>query len=273
FYARAYDRGFATVDREIPVTFVTGQTLPDQPTDIRVVPVGTNDFSVEFIDNATDETGYLLQISEGFGFDVPEEIQNVYLPAQDGTGVYQFDYTLPTDLESPNTTRFFRVRAFNTAGSTLFAGRETARSLGDDELFFDNSGTNVTVDGLTEVIDRDGNATNLTFLTGTGTAVFDLGFDGGESGLETSIFSVFVRNPDVELGETLVEVVDGNDTVLGSNVIDDSSRGGDVLVGTFDLGAGSFVRFSDSGGLAATVDVLRLIPASTLNSGDDGDEE
>ena len=259
FYARAYDRGFATQDQTMTVEFVTGQTVPNKPADLRVLPTSTNRYLVEFIDNSTDESGFALQVSSSPDFEVPEDIRTIYLAPQDGTGVYSYNYDLPTDLVSPNTTRYFRVRGFNTAGSTPFAGRVTARTLGPDELLFDNSSENVDNDGLTEVIDRDGNSTNLTYLRGEGTVTVDLGLT------ETKSYSVFARNPNVALGSTLVEVIDSMGTVLGSSTITDVSRNADVLVGTFDLDAGSTVRFSNTSGSVATVDVLRLLPA--------GDEE
>ena len=279
FYTKAYDRGYFTTTKQISVDLVSGQTLPERPTDLRVLPVSTNNFVVQFIDNADDETGFLLQVSATPNFDVPEAIDNVYLPAgqqvdEDGnvtdeTGVVSYIYSLPTDLVSANTTRYFRVRAYNTAGSTAFAGREQVRTLGTDEIFVDNVAEGFVNNGLTEVIDRNGNATNLTFFQGEGDFTLPLGVTGGANG-EAQNFSLFVRNPNVELGDTLVEVIDGLGNVVGSTNITDVSRGADVLVGSFALDQGSSVRFTSGSGSVATVDAVRLIPTNTTGPGNSG---
>ncbi len=263
FYAEAYDRGYFTTVRSDTVEIVSGQTeIPARPGSLAVIGINENQFLIEFNDNDDDESGYLLQVSSEEGFDVPAAIDDVFLPPQEDTGVYSFVYTLPEADpgrdDFPNSTRFFRVRAFNTVGSTAFAGRPSARTLGPDEFLIDNNDADrVTVDDLNEVVDRD-SSDALTYLRGSGTATYTPVFDveGGEEGE----YTVFANVPNVDnTAGTIVEVFDRDGAFLGGRTFTDGDAGTNVLVGQFDLTDGSFIRFRSADGdtIADSVRLLR----------------
>lgn len=257
-YAAGYDRGsFFTVRSDI-ISIISGQTaVPERPTDLAVVGINTNNFLVEFVDNATDESGYVLQVSSEAGFDVPEAIDTVYLPAQADTGAYAYVYGLPTDQAAPNSLRYFRVRAFNTFGNTTFAGRPEARSLSTNEVLVDNADEGrVTNEGFTE-FRNDAASVALTYLAGeTGSATYRPLFSEEQIGE----YFVFVRTPNVDAGETLVEIFNGLGTELESRVID-AEGNSEILLGRFTLDEESFVRLSATGNGLATADTVRFLPA------------
>lgn len=263
FYAQAFDQGYFDTVRSDTVVINSTQTeLPERPTDLRVLGISTSEFLVEFDDNADDETGYVLQISSEAGFDVPDAIRTVFLPAQEGTGPYSTVYEIPSLADTSNTTRYFRVRAFNTVGNTVFAGRATARTLGVGEVLVDNADTDrVTVDGLEEVADTDNeaNATALTYLVGeSGSATFRPMFD------EPGDYLVFVRSLDIDgLGETFVEIFNGAGELLGSRTLTADDAGSNTLIGTFELDEESFVRLSATGEGLATADTVRFLPTGS----------
>ena len=265
FYAQAFDRGYFTTVRSDTIDVVSGQTeVPNRPGSLTVTPINQSQFLIQFNDNSEDESGFLLQVSSEEGFDVPSAQRDVFLPPQEGTGVYTYVYTLPEAIpgveDAPNSTRFFRVRAFNTVGSTAFAGRPQARTLGVDELLIDNADAErVSVAGLSVETARN-NATALTYLRGSGSATYSPFFAEDAEG----DYFVFANVPDVAgVGGTLIEVFNEDGGLLGQRTLSDGDAGTSVLVGTFDLENGSFIRFSGTEEDDAVADSVRL-----LRSGD-----
>jgi hypothetical protein len=282
-YAQAFDRGYFDTVRTDTFAVVSGQTAPGKPIDLRVIGSSSDSFLIEFLDDNTNETGYLLQVSSNPNFDDPDAIDNVildFLPDVDpelldpdfvsttsldrdqraGTGIVRYEYTLPggesARQDNQNATRFFRLRAFNTAGSSQFAGRAEARTLGEGEVLIDNAADTVTRSGFTVVSDPT-LARGVTFLSGdNATATFAATGLLSPGRYQILASTVGIASP----GETLIELLDGG-TVLASRVVDAAGAGSEVLLGTFDLDDDAAVRFSSTGNGTATADVVRFLPA------------
>ena len=253
FYARAYDELYFTQDRIVTLQVVDGQTLPAKPTNLEAVGADETSILATWLDNSTDETGFLLEVSRSADFDIPADIQRYYLPANEGTGPMSFDYTA---LDGVASTRYFRVRAFNTAGSTLFTNRTSARTLSAGEILVDNADSDaVTVEGFDTITDPATAAVGISYLRGTsGFADFDPGLD------ESGEYFVFLRNVNLEQpGSVLVSVFGQDGNLIDEVTVDqEAAAGADVLVGTFDLAEGSFVRVAHSSG-TATADAVRFL--------------
>lgn len=259
FYARAFDRLYYTRDRITTLNLVDDQTLPEKPTDLQALGQDTETILATWLDNSTDESGFLLEVSRSAEFDVPSDIQRYYLPPGEGTGPQSFEYHA---LEGAASTRYFRVRAFNTAGSTPFAGRAEARTLSVGEILVDNSNEEaVTNDGFTEVVDP-GRSVGLSYLRGTsGSVDFNPLLD------ELHEYFVFLKNVDISTaGSVVVQIFSDNngvETMLDEVEVDqDAAAGADVLVGSYQLGEGSFVRVAHDSGVA-TADAVRFLRTGT----------
>ena len=288
FYALAYDSGYFTTVRTDTVTLVADQDDPPaRPVDLRAVGVDTNTFLIEFDDRADDESGYLLQVAESPDFQVPGETQNVFITFDDdvldadddgedldpdgdgfdevldlgqreGTGPVRFTYTLPTVETGENTTRYFRLRAFNTAGSTPFAGPAVARTLSPGAVLIDNSDDDlVDAGGFAERRGAE-SAVGLTYLAGDGAATFAVGGEEFEAGR----FFVFAQTAaDANYGQTTVRLFDG-ETLVAERVVDEDEAGAEVLLGEYRVDGDFSVQFASTGtGGVATADAVRLLPA------------
>ena len=255
FYSRAFDSLYFTRDTLVDVNIVGDQTVPARPTTLQAVGTSTGDILVNFADNSTDETGFLLEVSSDANFDTPGSTRRIYLPAGEGTGPVTYDFKT---LDGPVTERSFRVRAYNTAGSTPFSDRATARTLSQGEILVDNDTAGaVTTEGFTRVsAPLAANVVGGTYLSGTsGFADFDpmLGTSGR--------YFVFVRSVDVgTAGTAAVSIFGAGGNLLDTIDVDQAaSAAGDVLLGSFTLGAGSYVRVAQQSG-TATADTVRLLP-------------
>ena len=256
YYARAFDEGYFARDRLINVTFVPIQSVPAKPGNIQAIGLDRDSILVNWIDNSTNENGFLLQVSKSENFDVPDDVTNFYLPAQEGTGVYSHEHFV---FEGELNTRHFRVRSFNTGGSSPFAGRVTARTLSRNEVLVDNESLGkVRNNGNWETIFDRANSTNLTYLRGTSGFVE---YDPAVTAVGD--YFVFLRNPNTtEAGRITVSVFSNEGTLLGSVEIDQAARSGsDVQIGRFRLGPESFVRIEHLSG-AARADTVRFLPVS-----------
>jgi hypothetical protein len=256
YYARVFDEGYFPRDRLVNVTFVPIQSVPAKPGSIQAIGLDRDTILVNWIDNSTNENGFLLQVSRSPNFDVPDDITNFYLPAQEGTGVYSHEHFV---FEGELNTRYFRVRSFNTGGSSPFAGRVTARTLSRNEVLVDNeSFGKVRNLGNWETIFDRANSTNLTYLRGTsGFVEYDPQVPA------VGDYFVFLRNPNTtEAGRITVSVFSNSGALLGSVEVDQAaSRGSDVQIGRFRLGPESFVRIEHLSG-AARADTVRFLPVS-----------
>ena len=253
FYARGFDQAYATVDRALVVTIVDNQTAPAAASSLQAVGTTTGNILVNFLDNSVDESGFLLEASTSPNFDVPADIKRVYLPPSEGTGAVAYDYAVNDGAVS---TRYFRVRSYNTAGATKFTDQVTARTLSRGEILVDNDSAGVTVDGFTRVVSRP-NSVNGTYLSGTSGSV---DFDPNLSSFGN--YFVFVRSVAIaEPGSVLVDIFGGDGALLRTVSLDQSqSAGADVLLGTYALGADSHIRVRQNSG-TATADTVRLLPA------------
>lgn len=255
FYARAFDEGFFVRDRLVTVDFVPLQTVPAKPESLRAIGTDGRTIQLNWIDASTNENGFVLDVSTSPNFDVPDDITRQYLPAQEGTGPYTFEFDV---VQGELTTRYFRVRSFNTGGSSLFAGRVTARTLSRLEVLVDNEDESRVrnIGGWSRIIDR-GNSTNLTYLSGTS------GFVEYDPSLAaTTDFFVFLRNPSINTpGRVLVSVIGEGGTAIHEVEINQAaSAGSDVQIGRFRLGPNSFVRLTHVSG-TARADTVRFLPA------------
>ena len=256
YYARAFDEGYFARDRLVTVEYVPMQSVPAKPQNLQAIGLDRDTILVNWIDNSTNENGFLLQVSKSPNFDVPDDITNFYLPAQEGVGVYSHEHFV---WDGELNTRYFRVRSFNTGGSSPFAGRETARTLSRNERLVDNEsfGGVRNISNWETVTDRL-NSTNLTYLRGTsGMVEFDPQLAAAGQ------YFVFLRNPNVAgAGRITVSVLSATGTVLGTKEVDvDASRGSEVQIGSFNLAPGSFVRIEHLSG-TARADVVRFLPVS-----------
>ena len=283
-YAQAFDGGYFTNVRSDTITVVSDQDDPVRPTNLRAIGVDTNSFLVEFSDNDTQESGYLLQVSSDPNFDDADAIDEVFFgfaPDLDpelvdrdflgsnvldrdqraGTGTVRYVYDLPGEFDTAeNTQRFFRVRSFNASASSAFAGRAEARTLGVGEARVDNAQTD-RVEATGDFVTRSAPdlARGATYLAGdNGSATFDVG-----GLLGAGDFQVFARTVDADdAGETLIELLrDGG--VIDSLLVDADDAGSDQLLGRFTFADGDDVRvrFSSTGNGVATADTVRLLPA------------
>jgi hypothetical protein len=238
------------------------------------VPAANDAFIVQFDDNSTNETGFILQVAEDPDFfDVDDVflaegresflVRDISLPAGDGTGIYSFRYELPAGAEA-NAERAFRVRAYNTQGNTAFAGRAVERTLGADlEVLLDDADPQrIQIDSLTGVIAPTNNV-------GIGYSTFSTSFDitpfSGLDFVDNTIvggFNVLFGPGSVTTasGRTLVEIFADGTTVAESRIVDSSSFGGEVLIGTADLQEDAFIRITPLDD-ESTFDSLRLLPA------------
>ncbi len=256
YYARVFDQGYFVRDRLVAVNFVPVQTLPAKPSNLQAIGTDGNTILLNWIDNSDNESGYLLQVSKGAGFDIPGDVTNFYLPAQEGTGVYTHEHFV---WEGQLTTRHFRVRAFNTGGVTGFTGRVSARTLGRDEILIDNETTDRVrnIGNWESIIDR-ANSTNLTYLRGmSGLVEYD------PQVTERREYFIFLRNPNITTaGRVTVSIFNGAGTLLGTREIDQAaSRGSEVQLGRYMLDEGSFVRIEHLSG-TARADTVRFLPVS-----------
>lgn len=252
FYARAFDRLYYTQDRAVTVNIVTDQTLPEKPSHLQALGQDTDTILATWLDNSTDESGFLLEVSRSAEFDSPSDIQRFYLPPGEDTGPQSFEYHA---LEGEIANRYFRVRAFNTAGSTGFTGRAHARTLSVGEILIDNSTEEaVTNDGFTEIVDPS-RSVGLSYLRGTsGSADFSPLLDTAGQ------YFVFLKNVNIsEAGSVLVSIFNSEGSVLDEVEVDqEAAAGADVLVGSYTLGEESFVRISHNSGVA-TADAVRFL--------------
>lgn len=255
FYARSFDQGYFVRDRLVTVDFVALQTVPAKPESLRAIGTDGRTIQLNWIDASTNENGFVLDVSTSPNFDVPDDISRYYLPAQDGTGPYTFEFDV---VQGELTTRYFRVRSFNTGGSSPFAGRVTARTLSRLEVLVDNEDESRVrnIGGWSRIIDR-GNSTNLTYLSGAS------GFVEYDPTLAaTADFFVFMRNPNISTpGRVLVSVIGEGGTAIHEVEINQAaSAGSDVQIGRFRLGPNSFVRLTHVSG-TARADTVRFLPA------------
>ena len=254
FYARGFDQAYFTVDRALIVNLVDGQEPTVAASGLQAIGTDTGTIFVNFNDNAENEGGFLIEASSNPDFTVTQDVQRIYLPPSDGTGPVTYQYKT---LEGPATTRYFRVRAFNTAGFARSTGQVTARTLSRGEILVDNDTPDaVTTEGFTRVTGRT-NAVNGSYLQGTsGFADFNPGLTAGGN------YFVFVRSVDIAAaGSVAVSVFGADGELLDTVDIDQSAAGasGDVLLGSYALGSGSFVRVAQTSG-TATADTVRLLP-------------
>lgn len=254
FYARAFDQGYAVRDRLVTVDLVTGQTTPTKPESIQAIGTDARTILVNWIDASTDENGFLLQVSKSADFDITADITNIWLPPQEGTGPYTYELDVP---DGQLQTRHFRVRSYNTGGSSPFAGRVTARTLSRNEVLVDNEseGQVDNTGDWDQTVDR-ANAVNLTYLTGTSGFV-----DFRPMLQEAGEYFIFVRNPNLNTPGSITVTVFSDDGIeLDSVDIDQqASRNSNVQVGKFMLTPDSFVRISHAGG-TARADTVRFLP-------------
>ncbi|MEM7809334.1 MAG: SdrD B-like domain-containing protein [Planctomycetota bacterium] len=282
YYAAAFDAFGAFTVREASSRVVSAAiTSPEKPTDLRVLGSSTQSFTVVFDDNAESEEGYILQIADNATdfttFDVAfadgrEEaafdfVRQVFLPPQDGTARYQTTVELQSaTTDSENTSRAFRIRAVNTAGSSAFAGRVTASTLGPGEIVIDDDDpARVTFTGdFVRVVDDGARA--LSYASGTtGSVTYDPPF-GAENGPAEGTYAVFANVPDVgSLGETRVSVFSTDGNSRGSVVLDPAQRGAEILIGTFRFREGDRIAFSSSDGGNAFADTVRFLPTDQVS--------
>ncbi|MEM1013287.1 MAG: SdrD B-like domain-containing protein [Planctomycetota bacterium] len=285
FYAAGYDLLSSRTVRQASVTIdSTAGMAPERPVDLRVVGSSTDTYTVAFNDRSTNEFGFLLQIAETDGengttsdfstFDdafadgrideAYELVEQILLPAQDGTGRYEFTYQLPEGEGGSDTSRIFRVRALNTAGNSDFAGRVRATTLGEGEVFVDNDSPLVTTSGdFTQVFNSGARAVSL--VSGTdGTAVFDPGF-GSDGGPAAGSYQVFANVPFVDgLGTVRIDIRNDIGDSIATRFISGEVTGRDVFLGTFSLGDGATVVFSEDEG-TAFADTVRFLPTDQVS--------
>ena len=265
YYARAFDRLYWTQDRAVGVDFVPLQTQPARPESLRGIGLNRQSIQLNWIDTSVNENGFLLETSRSPNFDVPEDITKTYLPPQDGTGPYTYEQHVP---EGELTTRYYRVRSFNTGGSSLFSDRVTVRTLSRLELLIDNEtegGRVRNIGNWETVVDRDA-ATNLTYLRGnSGFVEYD------PRRTTTTEYFVFLTNPNIsDPGRILVTVfhkgmevdeLTGEEIPFTVEIDQAASSGAEVLLGRFHFGTGSFVRIQHLSGVARA-DTVRFLPVS-----------
>ena len=287
FYALAYDGGYFTTARTDTITLVGDQDIPAKPTDLRAVGIDTNTFLIEFDDRSTDESGYLLQVAESPDFNVIEETRTIDIgfdddvldadedgedldPDDDGvdevldlgqreaTEPVRFTYELPQVETGENLVRYFRLRSFNTAGSSAFAGPAVATTLSPGAVLIDNSDDDLVDAG--DFVERRGaeSAVGLTYLAGDGTATFDVGGEEFEAGR----FFVFAQTAaDADFGQTTIRLFDG-DTLVAERVVDEDEAGAEILLGEYRVDGDYSVQFASTGDDGvATADAVRLLPA------------
>ena len=255
FYARGYDQAYFTVDRAVIVNVVDGQTAPERPTALQAVGTSTKNILVNFDDNSSDESGFLLEVSDSPDFLAGTGAKRIYLPPSQGTG--PVSYSFDTNADSV-VSRYFRVRSFNTGGSSPFAGGIVARTLGTGEVLVDNDspGAVTSTGDFTRTRGRT-SAVNASYLRGTSGYV-----DFDPMLATTGRYFVFARSVATgSPGTAAVSVFGTGGGLLGTSDVDqETAGGGETLLGTFDLGPDSFVRIAAKSGVA-TADTVRFVPA------------
>jgi hypothetical protein len=281
-YAAGYDNLLAQRVRQANITIDSTATAnPERPTDVRALGRSQDSITVVFDDNATNEFGYILQVAENAGqtpvsgddfesFDLafaegrPTEaftfVDQLLLEPQDGTGRYEYVYELP-EGENPNETRFFRVRAVNTFGSSTFAGRVGGTTLGEGELLIDDDDPDrVSLDGdFNRIVDDAGFA--LSYAGGSsGSATFRPLFgEDGRPGAGT--YNVLVSVPDLnDLGETRLSVFSDGERI-SRVTFDGDDAGTQVLLARLDLEDDTRFVFESTGDGLAVADTVRLLPS------------
>ena len=258
YYARGFDRAYFTTDRALIVNIVDGQEPTTAATGLQAIGTDTGTIFLNFDDNAENEGGFLIEASSNPDFTVRDAVQRIYLPPSDGTGPVSYQYQT---LEGPATTRYFRVRSFNTAGSTRFSDQVIARTLSQGEVLVDNDTPGaVTTGGDFARATDNASAVNASYLRGTG------GFADFDPSLSRAgNYFVFVRSVDIgAAGSVAVSVFGAGGELLDTVDIDQgaATASGDVLLGSYALGSGSHVRVTQTSG-TATADTVRFLPAGT----------
>ncbi len=263
FYARGYDRALAvsrTVEASIDV--IAEQTIPAKPVNLQTRALGATSILATWDDRSVDETGFRVEISPDFDF--RDESGAFTLLVGENVEAVEFTGLVP------GQTYFSRVRAFNTAGSSRFAGRPAVTTLGPGEILLDPTMAGRSVIPFQGTVD----AGNLTFLQGPAgfnndflatTDLFETenALVAGDAVVYTPVIAspqdyfVFVFNP----GGTNPAVPISINGETG--IIDQTRNGGFQLLGRYGFEAGGGNRIVLGGdGQPFLADAVRLIPTA-----------
>ena len=245
-----------TTTRSVTVDVVGEQAPPAKPLNLALRPLGTSTVRATFDDRSGDEAGFRLEYSTSPDFSRDRNAVNVPAdtPFVDVTGL------------QPSTQYFFRVRSFNTAGSSAFTGRPATVTLAPSEILIDPDAPGdgkvpgnafFSAPGFTRV--EDDRALFGDFLKGGATATFRPFVPASGD------YFLFARTPvttNVGVAEVLVASADEDEDDLRSFTYNQSrGQGGFVQLGTVSLAAGSRNTITINGTNLA-IDALRLIPTA-----------
>jgi len=116
YRVRAYNRTGNSAYSNV-LTITTLPVIPFVPTNLKITPVSSNQINLSWCDNSDNEMGFRIERkTEG------KEYEEIYLTLANVT-TYQ-DKAL-----EPNTTYFYRVRAYNQAGNSSYSNEQETTTM------------------------------------------------------------------------------------------------------------------------------------------------
>jgi len=261
FYARPYDELLTTgKTKMVEVQLFDATVAPRKPTSLSAVSIRSNQVRLEWFDRSDNEFGFIVERARDQFF--TNEVKRFTV----GSGTTSF----LDDGVASGTTYFYRVRSFNIAGSSSFAGPLTVltANLGDrvidvtSELVAGRPEVSAT-GSISGIFDPESLNNNSLVLNGRSRVNISpmLDFDGE--------YFLYARwSP--ALSENAVgvfDIADSRGKQQRSVTVDQSVRGtehGYVLIGKYQFNklADAAITFRPSTrSQTVTLDAIRLLPA------------